>query len=225
VLATLSPWLTRPRFGLQSALAPGTPPGTRVLAKIGSAYDTLEEIALIEVPQQPRIILAAFTNGFDQDTPEPFDGWRLGGLTTLVLQELGLLPPPHWRAPTQRRGTIARWQLPLASTFANANANANANASTRTLPSTTGGLLEVQYRFPANPSRPPPVAGAPSAQRQVRASVGAMSTHWSLPADHTAARPLLLGEFTATTGGVLEVEVALESPDAAAGEVLVQALP
>ncbi len=219
VLATLSPWLTRPRFGLQSALAPGTPPGTRVLAKIGSAYDTLEEVAFIEVPQQPRVILAAFTNGFDQETPEPFDGWRLGGLTALVLQELHLVPPPHWRAPTQRRGTIARWHLPLASTFA------NANASTRSLPSTTSGVLEVQYRFPANPSLPPPVPGAPSPQRQVRLSVGTTSTYWSLPAEHTAARPLLLGEFTATTESVLTVEVELESPVAAAGEVLVQVLP
>ncbi|MEY4376319.1 MAG: hypothetical protein RJB26_869, partial [Pseudomonadota bacterium] len=113
VLETLHPYLVRSRYSLQSALASGAPPATNVIGKMGTAYDTLQEVAVLSWPQdpsKPRVLIAAFSDGLDQDTPEPFDGWRLAGLTTELLTRLKLMPLPQWQAPSLRRGTVARWQ-------------------------------------------------------------------------------------------------------------------
>lgn len=198
---TLWPLLARPRFGLQSALAPGTPPGTRVWAKIGSAFDTLEEVAYLELPgtaQRPgaRVVIAAFSDGLDQDTPMPFDSWRLGDLTTNVLESLGLVTPAPALPPTQRRGTKARWTLRLPP-----------------------GSHELVYSFPAGPTAAPGL-------RRLQATVPGHTIAWAWPAALVAARPLWVGDLAGGPAGtVLEVEVELESAAAPAGTLRINALP
>lgn len=197
VLATLSPYLTRSRFSLQSALASGAPPGMRVLGKMGSAYDTLEEVAVLSWPadqHKPRVLIAAFSDGLDPETPEPFDGWRLAGLTTELLTRLNLMPQPQWRAPAAHRGTIARWKLPT-------------NAAART--------VEVQYRFGNSAST------ANLRRVHLRCAPGCSSnaTTWTWPAARVTARPLLLGEVQVPAGATVEVEAELESATADPGEV------
>lgn len=199
---TLWPLLTRPRFGLQSALAPGTPPGTRVWSKIGSAFDTLEEVAYLELPgtaQQAgaRVVIAAFSDGLDQDTPIPFDSWRLGDLTTAVLDSLGLITPAPALAPTQRRGAIARWTIKLPP-----------------------GRHELVYAFPAAD------LAAPAGLRRLRVTASGHAIAWAWPAARVAARPLWVGDLVGTPGGsVVDVEVELESATAPAGTLRLNALP
>jgi hypothetical protein len=63
-------------------------------AKIGDAYDTLEEIAWIEPPGGPRIVVAGFSNGFDQNEPNPWDVARLNSFTDELLAGLAATDVP-----------------------------------------------------------------------------------------------------------------------------------
>ena len=195
VLTTLRLYLTRSRFSLQSALASGAPSGTRIVGKMGTAFDTLEEVALLDWPahpEKPRVLIAAFSDGFDQATPEPFDGWRLAGLTTELLTRLNLMPPPQWQEPQVQRGNTALWQR-------------SASHSAQT--------LEVQYRIPS--------AAAGLRRVHLRCAPGCSSnaTTWTWPAARVTARPLLLGELQVPAGATVEVEAELESATADPGEV------
>jgi hypothetical protein len=195
VLATLLPYLTRSRFSLQSALASGAPPGTYVVGKMGNAYDTLEDVVVLswpDDPRKPRVLIAAFSDGLDPETPLPFDGWRLAGLTTELLTRLNLMPPPQWQAPAVRRGTLARWQLA-------------ASAKPQT--------VEVQYRIPSA------AAGLRRVHLRCNPGCSSNSTTWTWPAARVAARPLLLGELQVPAGATVEVEAELESATVAPGEV------
>ncbi len=201
VFATLRPHLARTRFSLQSTLASGAPPDTRIIGKIGTAFDTLEEVALLDwpdSPQKPRVLIAAFSDGFDQATPEPFDGWRLADLTTEILTRLKLMSPLPWQVPQTQRKALALWQLPAAK---------------------TARQMEVQYRFGT---------GQPGIRRvQLRCTpgCGTSSMTWNWPAVRVAARPLLLGTVNVPAGAKLEVEAELESATATPGEVLWLTLP
>ena len=204
VLGTLTPYLTRSRFSLQSALASGAPPGTQVVGKMGSAYDTLEEVAVFswpEDPQKPRVLIAAFSDGLDPATPEPFDGWRLAGLTTEVLTRLKLMAKPAWHAPQVRRGTIARWQF------------APGAASPQLAPGAASRQIEVQYRIGEA------AAGLRRVHLRCTPGCSSASSSWTWPAAYVAARPLLLGELTVPAGATVEVEAELEDSAVAPGEV------
>jgi len=48
---------------------PGLPPGSVIFTKLGNAYDTLEEIAYVLLPNGKRFILATFTNGYEPSEP------------------------------------------------------------------------------------------------------------------------------------------------------------
>ena len=201
VFATLRPHLARTRFSLQSTLASGAPPNTRIIGKIGTAFDTLEEVALLDwpdSPQKPRVLIAAFSDGFDQATPEPFDGWRLADLTTEILTRLKLMSPLPWQAPQTQRKALALWQLPAAK---------------------TARQMEVQYRFGTGQT------GIRRVQLRCTPGCGTSSMTWNWPAARVAARPLLLGTVDVPAGAKLEVEAELESATATPGEVLWLALP
>ena len=116
--------LARKRFTDQGSLAAGTPPGTRVENKIGVAFDTLEDIAWLRLPDGRELVIAAFSNGWDQREPEPWDVLRLGGFTAALLDRLGSartsrLLQPHqptantWRlrAPRAGRYELALWYV------------------------------------------------------------------------------------------------------------------
>ncbi len=201
VFATLLPYLARSRFSLQSTLSSGVLPDARVIGKMGTAFNTLEEVALIDWPnhpEKPRVLIAAFSDGFDQATPEPFDGWRLADLTTEILTRLKLMTALAWQAPQTQRKGLALWQLPAAN---------------------TARQMEVQYRF---------AAGQPGIRRvrlRCAPDCSANSMVWHWPAAQVAARPLLLGIVNIPAGAKLEVEAELESATATPGEVLWLTLP
>lgn len=82
--------LVSPNFDVQSSFGSGLPPGSINENKIGLAYDTLEDIAHIVLPNGQELILAAFSNGWNQKQPEPYDASLLGGFAELLIERLGL---------------------------------------------------------------------------------------------------------------------------------------
>ena len=83
--------LQRERFGGHGSFGRGLPPGTDYRAKIGNAYDTLQEIAAITLPDRRRFVIAAFSDGLNQEDPEPHD---VGTLGDYVEELLEVLPTP-----------------------------------------------------------------------------------------------------------------------------------
>ena len=120
--------LRRPAFSAFSSLGGGLPPGSLHENKIGSAFDTLQDIMHAELPNGRQLVVSAFTNGWNQDEPEPWDVATLGDFTARLLHELRLddagggppaiLEPAradadavrwHWRASRAGRYQLALW--------------------------------------------------------------------------------------------------------------------
>ncbi len=101
--------LRRPTFSPHSSLGGGLPPGSRQENKIGTAFDTLQDVMHAELPNGRRLIIAAFTNGWDQGEPEPWDAARLGRFTELLIDRLrlaeGVSPPLY--LPARAAGAAA----------------------------------------------------------------------------------------------------------------------
>jgi sterol desaturase/sphingolipid hydroxylase (fatty acid hydroxylase superfamily) len=72
-----------------SALGAGLPAGSLHENKVGTAFDTLQDIMYAELPGGTRLIVAAFTNGWDPGIPAPGDVARLGRFTELLVARLG----------------------------------------------------------------------------------------------------------------------------------------
>jgi sterol desaturase/sphingolipid hydroxylase (fatty acid hydroxylase superfamily) len=85
--------MRRPAFSIHSALGAGLPPGSLHENKVGTAFDTLEDVMFAQLPNGRRIIVAAFTNGWDPSRPAPQDVMRLGRYTELLLAQLGRTAP------------------------------------------------------------------------------------------------------------------------------------
>jgi hypothetical protein len=126
--------LRRARWSAHGAFGSGLPPGTRYDAKIGSAYDTLEEIAWLELPDGRRLVVAGFSNGWRQDEPPPFDVATLGSFVEELIAVLGAASDPA-RARSMPWSTIAQakpappW-TPLDARGAREPGSAWANART-----------------------------------------------------------------------------------------------
>ena len=73
-----------------STFANGLPAGTTLYSKVGNAYDTLEEIAYIILPNGKEIILSAYSNGFQRPAS---DFYILGRFAELVLDKFSLSSP------------------------------------------------------------------------------------------------------------------------------------
>jgi len=70
----------------------GLPPGTLYQNKLGLAYDTLEDIAYIQLPSGQEFILAAYSNGFtgpEPSQPLPWDASVLGLFAEMVIDQAG----------------------------------------------------------------------------------------------------------------------------------------
>ena len=95
--------LARATFSPQSAIGGGLPPGSRLLSKAGWAYDTLEDIAYVELPNGRHLAVAVFTNGYDQQEAEPGSLFKLNPFMEALVVELRLLaglPAPRVLVPT-----------------------------------------------------------------------------------------------------------------------------
>ncbi len=107
--------LRRERFTAQGSLASGLPAGSIVENKIGVAFDTLEDIAWVRLANGRELIIAAFSNGWDQREPEPWDVLRLGGFTEALLVQAhlrhGLQRQRVLRAPTPAYASV---RVPVA---------------------------------------------------------------------------------------------------------------
>jgi beta-lactamase class A len=71
-----------------SALGAGLPPGSLHENKVGTAFDTLEDVMFAQLPDGRQLVVAAFTDGWDPGLPEPLDVHRLGAFTRLLLARL-----------------------------------------------------------------------------------------------------------------------------------------
>jgi sterol desaturase/sphingolipid hydroxylase (fatty acid hydroxylase superfamily) len=91
--------LRRPAASEHSALGFGLPPGSLHENKVGTAFDTLEDVMYAELPDGRRLVVAAFTNGWNPQLPAPSDVARLGAFTGLLLARLGLTPPTSPTGP------------------------------------------------------------------------------------------------------------------------------
>ncbi|MGB8326836.1 MAG: serine hydrolase, partial [Steroidobacteraceae bacterium] len=88
--------LRRERFSADSGFGAGLPPGATSENKIGSAFDTLEDISYAELPGGGRLVIAGFSNGWNPEDPPPGDVHRLGDFTVELLRAARaarLLPP------------------------------------------------------------------------------------------------------------------------------------
>ncbi len=115
--------LRRPAFSAHSSLGGGLPPGSAHENKIGSAFDTLQDIMHAELPDGTRVVMAVFTNGLDQTEPEPWDVARLGDFTARVLHELrlgsaaGFAPTYVETARVDATRAHWRWRVPHSGRY------------------------------------------------------------------------------------------------------------
>ncbi len=81
------------RWGGNSVFGFGLPPGTQYENKLGLAYDTLEDIAYVRLPNGQAFILAAYSDGFqgpEPGQPYPWDASVLGVFCEMLVDELAL---------------------------------------------------------------------------------------------------------------------------------------
>jgi sterol desaturase/sphingolipid hydroxylase (fatty acid hydroxylase superfamily) len=115
--------LRRPAFSGHSSLGGGLPPGAVHENKVGSAFDTLQDVMYAELPNGQRLVIAAFTNGWDSNEPEPWDVARLGDFTARLLQQLRLddaagRSPAYFEAAGSVTGEVRwRWRVPQAGRY------------------------------------------------------------------------------------------------------------
>ncbi|MGB7737974.1 MAG: serine hydrolase, partial [Steroidobacteraceae bacterium] len=106
--------LRRPAFSGHSSLGGGLPPGSVHENKIGSAFDTLQDIMYAELPNGQRLVISAFTNGWDSGEPEPWDVAKLGDFTVRLLHELQLDGAagraPQYVDASNAEDDAVRWQ-------------------------------------------------------------------------------------------------------------------
>ena len=91
--------------------------------KIGSAFDTLQDVMYAELPNGQRLVIAAFTNGWDSQEAEPWDVAKLGDFTARLLQKLRLddaagSEPRYLEAAPARDGAVSwEWHVPQAGRY------------------------------------------------------------------------------------------------------------
>jgi len=106
--------LRRPTFSGHSSLGGGLPPGSVHENKIGSAFDTLQDVMYAKLPNGQRLVIAAFTNGWNSSEPEPWDVAKLGDFTARLLQKLRLDGAagrvPQYVDVSSAGGDAVRWQ-------------------------------------------------------------------------------------------------------------------
>jgi protein phosphatase methylesterase 1 len=151
----------------------GLPPGSVVLNKAGCAYDTLEDIAYIKLPNAHELCLACFSNAFcdtEPAQPEPYELSILGVLAEMLLDHLGLADggPPKVVATS---GADNAWRLALPA----------------------AGWYEVCVRYPETPGQS---AAAPFTVRHADGQ-----TTVTVDQRHCGGRWVRLGDYRFEAGG------------------------
>jgi protein phosphatase methylesterase 1 len=137
-----------------SYFAPGVPPGSLVEGKPGTAYDTLEDINRIVLPNGEEMILAVFTNGRSGNS-------SLGTFLWLLLEELdlGTGGQPSVRVTTESPGfsAVGHWSEGHLSRdkfrrrylYQTGGGFGRSAAWDLAVPAT--GMWEIKVWFPQNP--------------------------------------------------------------------------
>jgi hypothetical protein len=79
-------------WGGNSVFGFGLPPGTLYENKLGLAYDTLEDVAHVQLPNGQRFILAAYSDAFqgpEPGNPYPYDASALGVFAEQLVERMG----------------------------------------------------------------------------------------------------------------------------------------
>ncbi len=85
--------LSHDRWGEDTAVGPGVPPGATFHNKIGVASGTVEDIAHVSMPNGKEFFLAVFTDAYVApytSNPYPYDANILGGFLELLVERLAL---------------------------------------------------------------------------------------------------------------------------------------
>lgn len=86
-------FLRSERWDRNSEFGFGLPPGSIYENKYGQAYNTLEDIAYIMLPNGREFILSAFSNGYvepEKSNPSPYNVSLLGGYCEMLIEALQL---------------------------------------------------------------------------------------------------------------------------------------
>ena len=198
--------LDHDRWKGNSVLGTGLPPGTKYHNKPGLAYDTLEDIAFVVLPNGRELIVTAFSNGFTKpysEDPGPYSGTVLGGFMELLLERTDLLDgcPPVVRVDDDDPGfaTEGAWKrensAPQQFGKSHHIARAGDAPSTATwhLRVPEGGRYEVCVRYPQD------LLGAPDAPFSVVSDAG--TTCVLVDQRKVGGRWRKLGDFDIRKGG------------------------
>lgn len=156
--------LSSERLGDNSAIGFGVPPGSVYENKIGIAYDTLEDIAHIILPNGQRVILAIYTNGWQPSQPLPYDAAPLGEFAWRLFDAIpGLRDglPPRVVVDNADPGVTytGSWLVgsaqpdKLGPSYAYASNGSGANRAEFALAVPQAGVYEVSVRWPAASNR------------------------------------------------------------------------
>jgi hypothetical protein len=216
--------LTHERFSDYSSIGFGLPPGSLYENKIGLAYDTLEDIAHVRLPNGTRMIIAVYSNGWDQTQPLPYDAAPLGVFADELIIAAGLDAgnPPRLVSDDNDAGVTytGSWAAgsaqpdKYATTYRYASGGAGANTAEFDLDVPEGGRYEVLAWWPAATNRatntPFTVTDRDGEQTTVRLDQTVWGGRW-----------VRLGDFAFETGGG---RVVVADDGTGAGLVLVDAI-
>lgn len=85
--------LTHDRWGSQTVLGQGVPPGSVMYNKYGNAYNNLNDIMYVKLPNNREMIVAVFSDAFsgvETSNPSPYNVSSLGLFMEMLIEQLGL---------------------------------------------------------------------------------------------------------------------------------------
>jgi hypothetical protein len=197
--------LTHDRWGGDSAIGRGVPPGSTFENKIGVAYDTLEDIAYIKMPNGQEMFLAVYSNAFSNTEPSqpfPYDASIISNYAELLIDRLALNAgnPARVRVDdgTANFSTTGAWTVGTAqadrfgTSYRYATGGTGATASFQ-IAAPEAGKYEVSVWYPQGTNR------ATNAPFTVNHANG--STVVTVDQTKTGGRWVLLGNFQFAAGG------------------------
>lgn len=112
--------LRHKRWGANSIIGRALPPGSTYENKPGVAYDTVEDIAYVGLPNEREFILAVFTNSYEDKEPSPDDSSLISGFCERLLDKTDLLSKCPPRIIADDSGpefeSIGDWQTETSGT-------------------------------------------------------------------------------------------------------------